>query len=249
MSRSKTGRRWLRRAGATLLVVAVAVAAGFAPRALRDVEAFRVQRVEVLGTRWLEPYAVVRAAGLTRSSSVFDDARAWRSGVLTLPLVEDVRLRRKLPSTVTVEVREVEPLALVAADALRPVDGRGRVLEIDPAGAVLDLPIVTGSPVRAGRLDDGGVAAVEVLAALELSSPELADRVSQVDVGPSALRLVFRDGRTEALLPIQPSRSQLTQLRLAYADLTARGELGKVSRIDVRFRDQVVVSFLGTPVS
>lgn len=246
---SRRARRWARRVGATLLVATVAVAAGFAPRALRDVEAFRVQRVEVLGTRYLEPYTVVRAAGFTRASSVFDDRQAWRSGILTLPLVEGVRVHRKLPSTVTVEVWEVEPVALVSGASLRPVDRRGRVLEIDPAGTVLDLPIVTGAPVRGGRVGDGGAAALGVLVALRAGASELADQVSQVEVRPAALRLVFRDGRTEALLPIRPSETQLAQLHLAYADLTARGELGKVSRIDVRFRDQVVVSFLDTPVS
>lgn len=249
MSGSPKRRRRLRRAGALLGVAVVAVVGGFAPRALRDVEAFRVERVAVLGTRYLEPYAVVRAAGLTAGSSVFDDVDAWRSGVLTLPLVEDVRVRRTLPSTVTLEVREVEPLALVAGEALRPVDARGRILEIEPAGAVLNLPIVVGAGLTGGRMDAGGMAALAALAALHARAPELAARVSQLEVAGTALRLVFRDDRAEALLPLVPTTTQVKQLRLAYADLAARGELEKVTRIDVRFRDQVVVSFLDTPVS
>lgn len=249
MSGSPRTRRRIRRAGGVLAVAAVAVVGGFAPRALRDVEAFRVERVEVLGTRYLEPYAVVRAAGLEAGSSVFDDAGAWRSGVLTLPLVEEVRVRRTLPSLVTLEIRESEPLALVAGAALRPVDARGRILEIDPAGAVLNLPIVVGAGLAGGRVDAAGTAALNALVALHARAPELAARVSQVEVAGAALRLVFRDDRAEALLPLEPTTTQVKQLRLAYADLAARGELEKVTRIDVRFRDQVVVSFLGTPVS
>jgi cell division septal protein FtsQ len=248
MRRVRHGRL-RRRAAGTLLVAALAVAAGFAPRALRDVDAFRVRRVEVHGARYLDPYAVVRAAGLDRRASLFDDKQGWRSGVLTLPLVEDVRVRRTLPSTVTLEVREVAPLALVAGDALRPVDRDGRILEIEPAGAVLDLPIVLGGSLAGARVGEDARAALDVLAALHARAPELADRVSQLEVGPAGLRVVLRDHPAEALLPLRPTGTQLTQLRLAFADLAARGEMDRVVRVDVRFRDQVVVSFLATPMS
>ncbi len=60
------------------------------------------------------------------------------------------------------------------------------------------------------------------------------------------LRIVFRDRGADAWLPARATPTQLTQLRLALADLAARGELEAVRSIDVRFRDQVVVSFLET---
>jgi cell division septal protein FtsQ len=230
-------------AGAVALTV-------LAPRLLRTVDAFRVETVEVTGTRFLEPYAVVRAAGLDRPASVFDDTDAWRAGVLTLPLVDDVRVRRRIPSTVVLVVREVEPVALVAHDALRPVDASGRILPLEPAGIVLDLPVVVGATVRHGRVaGPAGASAVATLTSLAVRAPELADRISQVEVGTGSLRVTFRDRGLEAVLPTHPSEVQLLQLRLAHADLRARGELDEVRTIDVRFRDQVVVSFLHTPKS
>ena len=243
------GRRWVRRGLFILGVLVLAGLAGFAPRALRDVDAFRVTRVEVVGTRYLDPYAVVRAAGLAVESSVFDPIEAWRSGVLTLPLVEDIRVTRRLPGTVTLEVREVAAVALVNGPTLRPVDRTGRILEIDPAGASLDLPVLQGVETRRGRVDPQGQSALRALEVLRAESADLAERVSQVVVEGARLRVLFRDAELEALLPLEPARTQVAQLRLAYADLAARGELGRVRRIDVRFRDQVVVSFLPTGVS
>jgi hypothetical protein len=76
-----------------------------------------------------------------------------------------------------------------------------------------------------------------------------SDRVSQVELLTTGLRVVFRGDGPDALMPLRPTDLHVTQLRLAYADLAARGELGRARRIDVRFRDQVVVSFLRIPVS
>ncbi|NIP79555.1 MAG: FtsQ-type POTRA domain-containing protein [Gemmatimonadetes bacterium] len=242
-------RRWLRRAGLAVAMAALALAAVRAPSALGRLDAFQVRRVEVLGTRFIEPYAVVRAAGLHRPASVFDDADAWEAGVRTLPLVASVRARRALPGTVTLEVREVVPVALVGGDRLRPVDVDGRVLPLEPAGVVLDLPILTGVGVQAGEVVGAGRSALTVLTALVGRAPEMAERISQVHVTDGSLRVAFRDDRAEAVLPVRPSDVQLTQLRVAFADLVARGELDRVRSIDVRFRDQVVVSFLRTPVS
>lgn len=231
-------------------VVAAVVLIEGAPRVLRHVDALQVRTVEVTGTRFLEPYAVVRAAGLHRAASLFDDPAVWRAGVLTLPLVEDVRVRRAMPSTVKLEVREVEPVALVAGSSLRPVDAMGRLIDLDPAGIILDLPVVVGAPIKEGRVvTSSGASAIAALTVLAVRSPELADGISQVVVADGTLRIEFRELGLEAFLPTHPSAVQLLQLRLAHADLRARGELDRVRSIDVRFRDQVVVSFFDTPVS
>lgn len=243
-------RRYRIAGGAVAGVALTALGVWLAPYGLRHVGAFRVTRVEVAGTRYVEPYSVVRAAGIDSASNVFDDAEAWRDGILALPMVRDARVRRRLPGRVLLDVREVEPVALVAADDLQAVDAAGRLLTLDPAGTSLDLPILRGVKVGEGRLaGPQDAAAVAALTWLEQRAPEFAERVSMVEVQSGTLRILFREGRAEALLPLAPSESQLNQLRLAYADLAARGDLTSVRRIDVRFREQVVVSFLSTPVS
>lgn len=235
-------------AGALMLVIAVG--ATTAPRGLRHLETFRVRQVEVSGTRFVDPYAVVRAAGLTPLSSVFDDPEAWTAGVRTLPLVAGATVRRRLPSTVEIAVTEVEPVALVAGPELRAVDASGWLLPLDPAGASLDLPILGGVEAKGGKLVPAEAArALEALVALRRDAPELAERVSQIERGAGMLRVVFRDETAEALLPLDATELQVRQLRLAFADLRLRGELPRVRRIDLRFRDQVVVSFLSRPVS
>lgn len=250
MSGRGKGRRWLMAIGGVMAAAGLILAGMHTPRLLSELEMFRVERVEVLGVRYLEPYAVVRASGIHEGSSVFDPSAVWLTGILDLPLVDHARVRRRLPSTIRIEIREAEPVALVADAELRPVDARGRILALEPAGAILDLPILTSATVAGDSLVGRAAwSALHLLGLLGDHPGGWHERVSQVELMPAGLRVVFRGDGPDALLPLYPTDMHVTQLRLAHADLSARGELGRARRIDVRFRDQVVVSFLRTPVS
>src|SRR5687767_11437471 len=111
------GMRWL-------VVVAIAGAAtgaaAAAPRYMRDMDSFRVERVEVVGTRFMPPDQALAASGITRRSSVFDDPGPWRARLLRHALVQDVRIERSLPATIRIVLRESEPVALVPTPELRP---------------------------------------------------------------------------------------------------------------------------------
>lgn len=236
--------RWiLGLAGAAGLVALVARA----PLLLGRLEAFRVRRVEVRGVRYLAPHEVLEKSGITRKSSVFDDPEPWRNSLMEHPLVAEAVIEREFPGTVVLQVTEVEPVALVRTPELHPVDAEARVLPIDPAAADLDLPVVRAlSAVGAdGRLSDRlAVEMVRVIGRIRRQTPALAARVSEVDAAPGGgLRLLLREPSTaEVLLPADFGGDRLDQLRLTLADLVARREIARIRRIDVRFRDQVVVS-------
>lgn len=231
-------------AACALLVALVALT----PRLLRRLELFRVDRVEVIGPRYLAPHQVLAVSGITESSSVFDDSRPWRAALLAEPLVADVTIERELPNTLVVRVVEVEPVALVATPVLRPVAAGGRVLPIEPGAGELDLPIVAvGSGVdEAGTVTDTvALALVDALARLRRLAPATLARVSTIAPleGGAGYRLLLREpARGEVLLPADFSALGIEQLQLTLADLDTKRELPRVRRIDVRFRDQVVVS-------
>src|SRR5207249_3161124 len=80
--------------------------------------------------------------------------------------VAEARVVRRLPAVLSVELREVEPAALVPAPrgsgrGLVAVDAAGRPLPFDPARAGLDLPIAASA--------DSGV--VGVLALIQSVDP------------------------------------------------------------------------------
>lgn len=217
------------------------------PRILRKLELFRVERVEILGTRYLAPHLVLEASGITEESNLFDDPSPWRAALLEHPLVADLTIEREYPGTLILRVEEVEPVALVATPVLRPVDARGRYLPIEPAAVDVDLPIIAVEPEDelADRVEDPEVLGlVRALDRLGQVAPWLVARVSAVTpVDGGGLRLMMREpARGEALLPVDFNALRIEQLRLTMADLDAKRELPRLRRIDVRYRDQVVVS-------
>lgn len=237
--------RWT--VGGVLGLGAVVLLFSQAPRLLRKLELFRVERVEVVGTRYLAPHLVLEASGITEESSLFDDPAPWRAALLEHPLVADLAIEREYPGTLILRVVEVEPVALVATPVLRPVDAEGRLLPIDPAVLDVDLPVI-GAEVESdaeGRVADGEVLGlIASLDRLGRTAPWLVARTSAVaPVERGGMRLLLRDpAQGEALLPEDFTALRVEQLRLALADLDAKRELSRLRRIDVRYRDQVVVS-------
>lgn len=235
--------RWLLVAGIACGLTAATLQT---PKLLRRMAFFQIERVEVNGTRHLAPQQAVLASGIVPGANVFDDSAPWRRSLLRHPLVSDVRIERRLPGTVVVSVLETEPVLLARTPELRPVDAQGRVLPIELSAATLDLPVLSVSSEvdDDGRLrQPGALALVAAYDRLRRLDPTLGARVSEVHPAPGGFRLILRrPTAAEALLPANAGPVQIRQLQLALADLLVRGELDRLRRLDVRYRDQVVVT-------
>jgi cell division protein FtsQ len=139
----------LRRAGTLLGAAALCAAVWLgAPPLLRELEFFRVRRVEISGLQYLEPSKVIAALRLSSQASVFDDPAPLARRVLALPGVTAAEVGRHVPGTLLVEVSEAVPVALAPrGDGLAMVDAGGRVLPFDPAAAAPDLPLARSADV------------------------------------------------------------------------------------------------------
>lgn len=240
---------------------ALVVSAAFAPLALRRFDGFRVQRVEVVGARYLAPDDAAAASGITSASNIFDDPTPWIDSLLAHPLVVDVAVERTLPGTLRLRITESKPVAFARTPELRAIDERGRVLPADPAAEGMDLPVLAVTT----RLSAGGYAAdsatidiARFLGVVSRSEPGLLGWISEVGMQRDAIRLVLRNtSDADVLLPAEPTPMRLRELHLTLAELatprfveaTARDtarmaapDLARVRRIDGRFTDQIVVA-------
>lgn len=225
--------------------IVVLAGAWASPIALRQMDSFVVEQVEVHGTRYLAPEAVLEASGIAVGSSLWDDAASWQAALERHPMIRSARIDRRLPSTLRITVTETEPVALVRTPALEAVDGRGRLLPIAPEAVGLDLPIVAGAVSIGGDGLIEHAATREALAAFErlrAAEPDLAAAVSEIGVARGELRLLLRVRQPAvARVDFDAGATQLRQVRLALEDLADRGELERLRVLDGRFREQVVV--------
>jgi cell division protein FtsQ len=229
--------RMLRRTGAGLAVLIVVAGPWWAPLILRQLDFFRVRRVEIDGARYVSPDEIVSRLRIDTTASLFDDVGPLEKRVRQHPSVRDVRIERKLPGTLLVRITENLPVAFVqAASGLVAVDATGRSLPVDPATADVDLPVLA---VR-------DTLSLRVLGEVRDQLPALFARIGEV-------RRLPRDGSFYLLFRLTESPTNLAHDVLASGDVgadrlsdivpveqdLARRKL-RATELDLRFRDQVI---------
>jgi hypothetical protein len=239
-------KRWL----TFVFVLALAVALGGAfsrlPKALSEVEAFRVTEIRLRGARFLTHEEAVAALSLDPLASVWDDKKVLEARLREHPLVENVVIRRRFPNALLLEVEEAQPVALFPHPTLEPVDESGRILPIDPAYHKLDLPIMAS----AGAGGPGSLTPAELrLLAAEIvrlaeGDPGLHAMISDFTLHPRGeVRARISDPPvTLHFRPGLPSRRIQAGLRVL-ADAQGRFPEGDVAHLDLRWENQVVVRF------
>ena len=177
---------------------------------------FQVSHLTVRGQHRLSTREVLELVDGLRGQNILTIRISdWQQKLLSSPWVESATIRRVLPSTVEVGVRERVLMGIGRiGTSLYLIDGRGVIVAAHgPAAADIDLPIIDGLAADAGAgvpVIDATRAAfagrvIEALAA----RPALARMVSQIDVSDLHDAVVILDHDT-------------AQLRLGDADFGAR---------------------------
>jgi hypothetical protein len=211
--------------GAILLGVALWLGS---PSLLRQLDFFRVRRVEMVGLQYLDPAKVIDALKLPTTASVFDDPAPLARRVTALPGVTAADVGRRLPGTLIVQLEETVPVALASRDGdLVPLDRRGRVLPFDPLRSAPDLPVVANA--------DAQVAGV--LGRVRDNDPELFARIGSAwRVGPD---VVLEVGGRRLLFGAQVSAEDIRAVMAVEQALARSGRA--YQELDGRFAGQVIV--------
>jgi cell division protein FtsQ len=207
----------------------------------------QVDRIIVRGNDRLSKGEVLAALnGLRGQSLVWTDLDTWRRRLLASSWVRDAALRRSLPSTVEVVISERQPIGIgrLRGD-LYLVDDRGIVIDqFGPQYADLDLPIIDGLAATpggdAGMTDEARAdLAARVIAALR-TKPDIARRLSQVDVADLHNAAVILDGDPAV---IHLGEDQFVPRLQSYLELSGalRDRVPNIDYVDLRFDDRIYV--------
>ncbi len=247
-ARQRRAVRWLLTPGAMALVLGLALAGAiaFRGRTLLARSGFlQVEHIVVHGNERLSKGEVLALLDGLRGESLFGtDLDVWRQRLMSSPWVRDAALRRSLPSTVDVAISERAPagIARVGVDTFL-VDERGDLIDqYGPQYGDLDLPIIDGLAASADRAKADaarGELAARVVAAVK-SKPDLAKRVSQVDVSDLHNVSVILSGDPAVIYLGDDNFAQRLQ---SYLDLAPalRQRVPSIDYVDLRFDDRIYV--------
>ncbi len=231
-----------------LSVLALALYGGWRGTALvLGAPVLQVSRITVRGNDRLSTGEVLALVDGLRGRNILTvDLDQWQQRLLASSWVEEAQVRRVLPSRVDIELRERRAIGLARlAASLYLVGADGVVIdEYGPHYAEFDLPIIDGLAAPpsegAGAVDDARARlAARVIAALA-SRPDLADRVSQIDVSDAHDAVVMLEGDTVMLRLGEDAFAERIQ---EYLDLAPalRERVTDIDYVDLRFDERLYV--------
>ena len=246
--------RWratLSRIGLGLLVAVLATGlTGVAARALVSSPAFAVTSVEVRGASRIAPDRILAAAGLHSGDNLFRvDPDEVVARIEAMPEIRRAELIRELPGRVIIVVEERRPFTLVHAGRLHWIDEEGVAFGAERRAVPPDSPVVTGltpEEVAAMRLAPSPKAriAIELIRAMRGAHPALLGEISEIDVSRSEGPVLYTMDGIEVRLGSEDWADRLARLEGVLAEVAGRDS--RVSSVDLRFRDQVVLRHGGS---
>lgn len=223
----KPGYRYL---AGLLVIVAIITSPRWGRALLHEFAYFRVQTLEIRGTRFLEPADVVARLRVDTLRSIFDDVVPLEERLRSHPQIAKAEISRRPPGTLIVSIVENLPVALIpSSDGLQPYDSAGKALPIDPAQTAMNVPILRS---RANEKLLG------LLGILRAGHPHIYNRISQIqqDRDGDVIFVLTPALRVRASVGVAPER--FNDIFPVEADLARRNE--RPVELDLRYRDQVV---------
>jgi cell division protein FtsQ len=223
---ARVRRKRFRRRGVGVAAAVLVVL--LSPLVLRQLDYFRVRRVEVLGVHHIAPGALLERLGLDSTHTIWENLEPLANRVAEHPQVLSARLSRRLPGTLVLTVEENMPVALLnTAAGLEPLDRGAQVLPINPSRTPVDLPIV-------GKRDTLVLALLDDLRGLY---PDIFARNAEErwDEG-GGLRVKLSGMIVRA--PADCTAERFMEIIPVEQDLARRGR--RASELDLRYRNQIV---------
>ena len=207
---------------------------------------FRLERIEVSSVSHLTREEIIAQAGIKQG----DDLLRLKLGRIgeqlsKNPWVEKVRIRRYLPHTMVIEVKEQEPVAVASMGYLYYLNSRGDLFKPLMDGDSLDFPVITGVSEEDLAKDPAGAkeAIRSMLGLVEIlrkGSVFKLEDVSEIHCDKGYGITIFTVQRG---VPVRLGRSgfeeKLARLARIYGNLQA--QMPTIQYIDMDYSDKIVV--------
>ncbi|MBP1752445.1 MAG: cell division protein FtsQ [Geobacteraceae bacterium] len=207
---------------------------------------FRLEKIEASKSKRLKREEIIALSGVKPGDSMLRlDLRRVAAQIKKNPWVEKVRVNRYFPRTLSIEITEWEPAAVVNMGYLYYLDGKGEIFKPLTKGDNLDFPVITGITGEDLSKDPAGCK-VMLKTALQLADLlkagtvfKLAD-ISEIHVDKGyGYTLFTAQGGVPVKLGNGNFPEKLTRLARIYKELST--QLPELEYIDLNYNDKIVV--------
>ena len=265
LKRTHTAVRLMHGLAAGLLVSAVAAALAIGglelSRWTKTSPAFNLKTIDVEGNIAVGKEEIITVSGLERGRNIWlADLEETERRLMMARRFERVALTRRLPGTVVVRVKELQPIAFVQLDRLYGVSEGGELIPLTPGHGLPDLPVITvaaSSNLRetdAAESRDRGfetlrdamlvnpemARALYLMRVLRTMSPGMYDELSEIHVSsPDDPVAYMVEGGLAIRFGTGHYPRKIEMLRRTVEKLES--DAIRTRLIDLRFKDQVIV--------
>jgi cell division protein FtsQ len=197
---------------------------------LSSTDSLGVETIEVTGLRRAQESEVIELAGVALGDNLVAlEVAEIEHRVQRHPWIRSVAVSRRPPGRVRIEVREFDPVVLVALDNLYYADADGEIVKRWAPGETEEMPVVTGLRRTEVEQDDGRVQARlrRAIGFLDDVSAELgaeAPKVAEIHVDAArGLAFSIEGEPTRVEIGHPPWRASLARWREVRRQLERRG--------------------------
>ena len=210
-------------------------------------EFFKARDFMVVGNQYLTDETILEIASFPSNTSVLDDLSGAELLLEGHEMILEASIENKWwwwQPRVVLTIEEKIPLALLAGPLLIPVDREGNTLPLDPGQYHFDLPLMRIEGSRGDGSEEAQIKAMALeLDRLATDNPFFTKELSEISIDG--------DGNAEVILDrdiVVRFRPPLLHQTLdaglaALADARKRQLIDVAIVIDLRFEDQIVVSY------
>jgi len=156
--RNKKEKKKIGRKVLFFLVVALIFVGGFKGckytiRSIRGLNCIKIKEIKVKAPSNIDPQEIINLSGIKKGDSVLGSIDEAKKRISTYKWVKNVRIRRSLPSTLTIEItpKQVKALALIQGTVYY-VDEEGKLIDIFVPGYQADYPVINSMPENYPRI-------------------------------------------------------------------------------------------------
>jgi cell division protein FtsQ len=212
---------------------------------------FKAKKINITGLNRLSEQQVLHQARIEANANILSvNLNLARKRLLRHPWIAEARVARELPDTISITIREQEPLAVLDLGGKFIINTRGEVFKAWEQKDSTDLPLVTGLAFSDIRLpmDNGSHAFEALMSVLQLGRADggilPTRRVRRIHVDQDlGLTLYAFDEKTVVKLGYRDFPEKLRRLETLLYRFEKQQDWTGFDSIDLVNPNRVVVSF------